>query len=66
MGGLTVVVLEAAARACGMEQAIMSEVEPRIRRDSNHLASLIVVVVAIAVVVAFLIWMNHFTDGIGF
>ena len=44
----------------------MSEEEPWSRKDSSHLTSLLVVVVAIAGVVAFLIWMNHFINGIGF
>lgn len=42
----------------------MSEEEPWSRRESNHLASLVVVVVAIGVVVAFFIWLNYFLDGI--
>lgn len=44
----------------------MSEEEPWSRKDSGRLASTMVVVVAIAGVVAFLIWMNHFVEGIGF
>ena len=44
----------------------MSDEEPWSRKDASHLGSLIVVVVAIAGVVAFLIWMNYFLGGIGF
>jgi hypothetical protein len=44
----------------------MSEEEPWGRKDSNRLATVVVVVVAVGGVVAFLVWLNHFMDGIGF
>jgi hypothetical protein len=33
--------------------------------DSNHLASMVVVVLAVGAVVGFLIWLNYFLNGIG-
>lgn len=44
----------------------MSEEQPWSRKDFSHLASLVVVVVAIGGVVAFLIWLNYFLDAIAF
>jgi hypothetical protein len=42
----------------------VTEDEPLSGKDSNRLASLVVVVVAIGGVVAFLIWLNYFLDAI--
>jgi hypothetical protein len=44
---------------------VVSEEEPWSPKDSRRLASLIVVVVAIGGIVAFLMWLNYFIDGIG-
>jgi hypothetical protein len=44
----------------------VTEEEPWSRKDSGRLTSLIVVVVAIGGVLAFLLWLNYFIDGIGF
>jgi hypothetical protein len=44
----------------------MSDEERWSRRDSDRLATVVVVVVAVAGVVAFLLWLGYFINGIGF